>query len=126
MTDLRPTGQHADDGLTHDLEAALAARRELGESYERALAESFLARIESQIDARVDARVQETVGRRSAESQHQKQQLSLGIVSLALGIPITAVAGGVADGLPGVLVAWAGIAGVNLAHALRGRGPGMS
>jgi hypothetical protein len=105
----------------HELAAALAARQELGEHYEPALVESFVARIESEIDARVDARVAQTVGASRVEAQQQKQQLVLGIVSLGTGIPITAVAGGVGD-LPGIVVAWVGIVAVNVAHALRGRG----
>ena len=45
----------------------------------------------------------------------------IGIVSLGTGIPITAIAGGVGDGLAGVVVAWLGIVGVNVAHALSNR-----
>ncbi len=70
----------------------LEARRELGPSYEPALVDSFAERI------------------------------ALGVVSLGSGIPITAIAGNAADpGLAGIVVAWAGIVGVNVAYALRGR-----
>jgi len=48
--------------------------------------------------------------------------MALGIVSLGTGIPITAIAGSVAEpGLAGIIAAWAGIVGVNVAHALQGR-----
>jgi hypothetical protein len=120
MSDQRPSS-HLEQTVEHELEAALAVRQELGEHYEPALAESFVARIESQIDARVDARVAQTVRASRLEAQQQKQQMVLGIVSLGTGIPITAVAGGVGD-LPGIVVAWFGIVAVNVAHALRGRG----
>ena len=43
----------------------------------------------------------------------------LAIVSIALGIPLTAIASGTA-GLPGLLVAWVGIVLVNIVYA-RGR-----
>ena len=112
--------EHQD--LEHqDVEAALVVRRELGEDYEPALVESFVERIEDAIEARVDARMAERNATARSQEQHQKHQLALGIVSLGTGIPITAVAGGVGDGLAGVIVAWTGIAAVNVAHALQGR-----
>ena len=44
----------------------------------------------------------------------------LGIISLGVGIPITAIsAGTVEPSIVGVLVSWAGIVGVNVAAALR-------
>ena len=100
-----------------DLEAVLEARRELGLDYEPALVESFVDKVEAAIESRVDARMAQAQRDDTAERQHQKQQLTLGIVSLATGVPITAVAGGVGDGLLGIVVAWAGIAAVNFAHA---------
>jgi hypothetical protein len=41
-------------------------------------------------------------------------------VSLGTGIPITAIAGGIGE-LRGIIVAWVGIVGVNVAHALSRR-----
>jgi hypothetical protein len=97
-----------------EVEAALAARRELGTEYDAAFVEQFAERIEQVTQARAAAmappHVEDTGGR----------QFVLGIVSLGTGIPITAVAGGVAD-LPGVVTAWVGIVGVNLAHSLSNR-----
>lgn len=98
----------------------LEVRRELGPDYEPALVDSFVERIDDAIEARVDARLAQRARVEDAEGRRQKHQLALGLVSLGTGIPITAVAGALGDGLPGVLVAWAGIAAVNLAHALRG------
>lgn len=45
----------------------------------------------------------------------------LAIVSIAIGIPLTAIAGGVA-GLPGLIVAWVGIVLVNTVYAQSRRG----
>jgi hypothetical protein len=104
-----------------ELEAVLAARRELGPEYEPALVDSFVEKVEAAIEARVEAQSLQARRKDEADVQRHKQQLVLGLVSLGTGIPITAVAGGVGDGLPGVLVAWAGIAVVNIAHALQGR-----
>lgn len=99
----------------------LEVRRELGPDYEPALVDSFVERIDNAIEARVDARLAHRARSEETEGRRQKQQLVLGIVSLGTGIPITAVAGSLGDGLPGVLVAWAGIAAVNLAHAMKDR-----
>lgn len=105
-----------------DAEAILAARRELGLSYEKELVENFAERIERAVDAQVAQRTGGLDQVRRDAAAAGKRQLTLGIVSLGTGIPITAVAGGVAD-LPGVTVAWLGIVGVNLAHAWQNRKP---
>ena len=108
-----------------DLVAAIGARRELGPEYEDAVLDSFLARLENQIEARVDARVSQRLGQSpaaSAESQSGRSDpgLVLGVWSVIAGIPVTAIATG-NEGVVGLVVAWAGIATVNLAHALRRR-----
>lgn len=122
MAEQRTGGRPEDHGLEHEeIEAALEARRELGPAYESALVESFVEKIESAIEARVDERMARSRQHEKNEGQRQQHQLVLGIVSLGTGIPITAIAGGVGDGLPGIIVAWAGIAAVNVAHALQGR-----
>ncbi len=46
------------------------------------------------------------------------ERFGFGIVSLVLAVPLSAIGGGVAD-LPGLLVAWAGIVGVNVVQAAR-------
>jgi hypothetical protein len=103
-----------------DYEALLATRGELGPAYETALVESFADRMEREIQRRVAA----VSGARSLEQRaHEaagKRQLALGIVSLGVGIPITAISAAIAD-LPGLTVAWLGIAAVNLAHAMQSR-----
>jgi hypothetical protein len=105
-----------------DLSAAVGARRELGPDYEDAVLDSFLARIDAAVAARVDARVAERAGRPGAaggteDKDARSHGFVLGIISLGTGIPITAIASG-NGGTSSLLVAWAGIAAVNLAHAL--------
>jgi hypothetical protein len=103
-----------------DVEALMAARRELGRDYDAALADSFAERVERAVAERVDEQV---ALRREAQSERARtgsRQLTLGIVSLGCGIPITAIAASIAD-LPGLAVAWVGIVGVNAAHALSSR-----
>ncbi|MGI8613445.1 MAG: hypothetical protein ACR2KL_05805 [Nocardioidaceae bacterium] len=100
------------DALAADLLATVAARQELEPAYEPALVESFLDRMEEQVDKRVAAELEQR------ERQAKEQEFDTGLVyaSLGIGIPLTAIAGGVAD-LPGIGIAWAGIVAVNVAAA---------
>jgi predicted TPR repeat methyltransferase len=103
-----------------DAEALLEVRRELGPSYDAALVDSFADRMERAIAQRVDAQLAERRHQREQVDSRDSKQLALGIVSLGCGIPITAIAAGISD-LPGIIVAWSGIAVVNIAYALGGR-----
>ncbi|MEU8522752.1 hypothetical protein [Streptomyces sp. NPDC048577] len=123
--------------LRTGLDATLRVRRELGTEYETALIESFLARFEESLDSAVDRRVR----RRLAESRTASardgrspssgriegfgERFGFGIVSLVLAVPLSAIAASEAH-LPGLLVAWTGIVGVNALHALRDRLPGRT
>lgn len=132
--------RHGDAELKKELDATLHARRELGDEYESALVESFLEKVEQRLDGTVDRRVrrqlaeQQMVAARDARSPRSSdswgERFGFGIVSLVLAIPLSAIGGGVAH-LPGLLVAWAGIVGVNVVQAARlspnffgRRGPG--
>ncbi|HZD01363.1 MAG TPA: hypothetical protein VFA46_14585 [Actinomycetes bacterium] len=103
-----------------ELAAVLETRRELGEDYEHALVESLAERLDRVIDARVQARVAEHSRISRTEAASQRAKLQLGIASVALGIPISAIASSNA-GVWGLLVAWGGIAAVNVGHALSQR-----
>ena len=52
----------------------------------------------------------------SPQQRPDRTSFVLAIVSIALGIPLTAIASGTA-GLPGLLVAWIGIVLVNIVYA---------
>ena len=110
----------AEEVARQDVEALLEVRRDLGPSYDAALVDSFAERIERAVAERVDAQVEEARRARQQEGASNAGQMTLGIVSLGTGIPITAIAAGTAD-LPGLIVAWAGIVGVNVAYSLRNR-----
>jgi hypothetical protein len=100
-----------------DLTAALAARRELGHEYDKALAEGVVERMGKEVDARVDRRVAELLGGMRVRGK-PRSGTPLAIVSLVLAIPLSAIAG--ASGhVAGLAVAWGGIAAVNFAGALR-------
>jgi hypothetical protein len=107
-----------------DVRAAWEARKELGPEYEEHIASGLADRVE------------ELVAYRTAELRHQgevrthdeelertahRQSFVLGIISLGAGIPITGIAAGTDLGLLGLVVAWTGIVGVNLAHRFTGR-----
>lgn len=102
-----------------DLRAALDTRHELGERMEPEVVESFLGRIEHSIVARVDARVEQRL-RALPGLRNDGGAQRLAIVSMALGIPLSGIGGGIAQ-LPGLLCVWAGIGVVNLAYNLGGK-----
>ncbi|MYU20909.1 hypothetical protein [Streptomyces sp. SID8352] len=122
-----------DPDLTKELDATLRARRDLGEEYDAALVESFLEKIDRRIDGAVERRVRRVLAEErmtaARESRSPRstdsfgERFGFGIVSLVLAIPLSAIGGGVGR-LPGLLVAWAGIVGVNIVQAARSH-PGL-
>ena len=98
--------------LAKDLEAIIAARSDLDKSYEPALVEAFLERVDEAIEKRVEAEVD--------AREPEGYDKDLAISSMGIGIPITVVAGIFGD-VYGIAIAWAGIVGVNLAAALGAR-----
>ena len=94
-----------------ELQAHVAARRELGPEYEPELVDSFLERVEGKLDQRYRGKA----ARRDKE-HHAITPLVLG--SLVLSIPLIAVAGAQA-GLFGVAMVCIAIVLVNLFVARR-------
>lgn len=117
-----------DTELKKELDATLQARRELGEEYESALVDSFLEKVDQRIDGAVERRLrrqlaeQQMASARDARSPKATdswgERFGFGIVSLVLAIPLSGIGAGAA-GLSGLLVAWAGIVGVNVVQAAR-------
>ena len=113
------------DEVGKDLRAAAAARRELGPEYEEELIESFLEKLDARDAARrgQDAelrrqdQVLEAVGLKRREGG-DPGGLALAIISVVAAIPVTAIAAEV-TGLPGMIVSWAGLVGINLARNTR-------
>jgi hypothetical protein len=103
-----------------EVEAVLATRRELGASYDAALVDSFAERIERAVEKRTADVLSSQDLRRIHADSGGKRQLALGIVSTVAAVPIS-ITLGATDHLPALLVSWAGIVGVNVAHALQGR-----
>jgi hypothetical protein len=111
-----------------EIRAAAETHRELGPEYQEAVIESFLDKVGKEIDARVDERL----GRERRDWQpaprtaKHYQGTALAIVSMVLGIPLTAIvvtAGSHPAGLAGLLIVWAAIVAINVAYAIRLRPP---
>jgi type IV secretory pathway VirB10-like protein len=111
--------RRADIETASQVRAAMAARSELGPEYDDAIADGLADRVE------------ELVAYRTAELRHADEsakedradvrrgnthRFALGIVSLGAGIPISGIAAAYGD-VPGLMVAWAGIVGVNAVFA---------
>lgn len=113
-----------------EIRAAAETHRDLGPEYQSAVIESFLDRVGREIDARVDARlaaaqlpIQQQYQHPLARPQRERAPLALAIVSMALGIPLTALAvtaGRNPTGFAGLLVIWIAIAVINVAYSRRG------
>ena len=118
-----------------ELRAAAETHKELPSEYRDAVLESFVDRVGREIDARVDARLAQAAARPvapqpapAAPAQRAPKQfspLALGLGSIALGIPITAIVANASDatGIWGLLVVWIAIAVINLGYAARLRQP---
>lgn len=128
------TGMDArDTELKKELNATLQARRELGDEYESALVDSFMEKVDQRIDGAVERRMrrqmaeQQMVAARGSRSPRPTdsfgERFGFAIVSLVLAIPLSGIGAGVAD-LPGLLVTWVGIVGVNVVQAAR-TNPGL-
>lgn len=109
-----------------DFRAAAETHRELGPEYSAAVVESFLDKVGREIDARVDHRVAQAQLQQPqapAKPAQQGRQLALAIVSMALGIPLTAIITAVSkhDQLAELAIVWLVIAVINVAYTLGNR-----
>jgi hypothetical protein len=96
-----------------ELAAAIAAGQELGQNLEPQAVEAYLRRVEDAIDARVDARVEELIGQTGrSRDKHNHSFTGRLLGSIAIGIPLTAVAGDIARGAAGGAGAVFGVLGV--------------
>jgi hypothetical protein len=104
--------------LRRDAEAAFAARMELGPEYSEYVAANLAERVEELAEARAAEIRQQANRAQAAEQSGRGRQLALAIISMVMGIPITAISASEVDpSIIGVAVSWAGIVGVNWVHA---------
>ncbi|MTE19339.1 hypothetical protein F0L17_09405 [Streptomyces sp. TRM43335] len=123
--------RHPDPELRKELDATLRTRGELGPEYESELVDSFLEKVDRRLESVIERRVRRAVAEQQVVLAHGARSprepvawegpgavFALAAISLVLAIPLSAIAGDNA-GLPGLLVCWAGIFGVNAVHATR-------
>jgi hypothetical protein len=119
-----------------ELRAAAETHTELPPEYRDAVLESFVDRVGREIDARVDARLAQAAARPVAPQPappppavRQPKPVSvmvLALGSIALGIPLSAIALAVGPhpaGFAGLLVIWIAIAVINLGYASKIKPP---
>lgn len=118
-------GQRAAQMSGDDVRAAAQTYAELGPEYQDAVVESFLDRVTREIDSRVDARIAQQPSSHPFPPRrhggHGGSAMGLAIVSMVLGIPISAIAvaaGKHPAGVVGLIVVWAAIAIINVAYSL--------
>ncbi len=108
-----------------EIEALLETRRELGLRYDAELVDGFADRIQRAVEARHSQDEGDIAWERRSQESAGQRQLALGIVSVVVGIPTSAITlavpEGSASGFGPLCVAWAGIVAVNFAHAFQGR-----
>ncbi|WP_405424859.1 hypothetical protein [Streptomyces erythrochromogenes] len=112
---------HAQE-LKKELDATLKARRDLGPEYEAALVDSFVEKVDTQVRRRL---AEERLAAARGEGPYAGpadgnfgERFGFAIITLVLAVPLSAIAA-VQTGFKGLVVAWAGIVGVNLIHAAR-------
>ena len=117
---------------SEEIRAAAETYSELGPGYRDAVIESFLEKVGGEIDARVAARLATLAPmpgstRRQRRGSASGSPLALAVVSMVLGIPISAIAvaaGAHPAGALGLIVVWMAIAAINLGYAISTRGLG--
>lgn len=119
------TGQNPID--RDEMESLLAARQELGQTMEPALVDSFAQKIMAEVQRQSYMQNQQMQQQMQQQMRERPQtgsggQLGLGIVSLVMAIPLTAITLDMNYPWMAVVV-WVGIVLVNLAFTLRYRGP---
>ena len=111
---------------SEEIRAAAETYSELGPGYRDAVIESFLDRVGGEIDARVAARLAALEPMPGSTRPQRRgsasgSQLALAVISIVLGIPISAIAvaaGRHPAGALGLIVVWMAIAVINLGYAL--------
>lgn len=105
------------DDLAKDVRATAAAASDLGPEYHEALAGSLADRVEQELARRRGpAPMPYQPPTPSKSGQDTAVSIVIGVGSLVLGVPLSAIAGNF-GGLAGILVCWIGIVLVNIAHA---------
>jgi hypothetical protein len=110
-----------------EIRAAAEIHREISPEYRDAVVDSFIDRVGKEIDARVDSRLSAAQNNGQLQrQQHHGNPMALAIVSIVLGIPLTAISLSLLSEhsqLIGLFLIWAAIAVINVASGLSNRPP---
>ncbi len=110
-----------------EMESLLAARQELGPAMEPALVDSFAQKILAEVQRQTYLNNQSLQQHQQMERAREGERpgsggrLALAIVSLAMAIPLTAIALGLSSTWMAVII-WIGIVMVNFAYGTGRRG----
>ncbi|WP_017624345.1 hypothetical protein [Nocardiopsis chromatogenes] len=94
-----------------EVAAALQTSRELGPEYDEAVAASLAEKLDTAIEARVREHVaaaRTAPDRLTPQEQWKSPRLIMGIITMGVAIPLTAISAGMM-GSGGVVLAWAGL-----------------
>ncbi|MBV9279210.1 MAG: hypothetical protein JOZ41_03935 [Chloroflexi bacterium] len=111
MTDSLPPESLARRDVATDLHSAVAARRELGPELEDEVVEAFLARVQQRIDAQVRSQIDQSPSRPVARHGGAESAPWVVPATLALSIPLIAIAGA-AGGWIAILVVMVAVVSV--------------
>ncbi len=106
-----------------EIRAAAEVHAEIDPAYRDAVLESFLDRVNKEIDTRVDQRL--AAAARPPLPAQRPRNFALAVVSIALGIPLTAIIESLGNGSQSteLVFVWIAIAIINVAYALAHRPP---
>jgi hypothetical protein len=105
-------------GFEDDLQAAVAADRELGRDYEAAVVRSLGERLDAEIDRRIEERSRARRAARARGLDFFGLVLAIASIGMGMGVP-SAISDDFGQGLTFVttLVAWVAIVAINFAYA---------
>jgi hypothetical protein len=107
-----PAPRHEREDFKRELQATLAARRELGNAYDDQFIERLVERLTAQMRQELARAPQPR-----AHTQLAKGRVPIAICSLIFGIPLVAIAGGFA-GLLGLIIAFVALVLINMAAGI--------
>lgn len=100
--------------LQRELQAHLETLRELGPGYSDTVAASLMQRLDRMVDEKIEARLSE---RNLDRARTPGGPIGMAAVTMGLGIPLTAIAGGIAEE-GGILIVWLALVIINVLNLL--------
>lgn len=109
-----------DDQLSREeMHATLGVRREMGHEIEPALVDSLAEKIEATVQRRYQAELASRSYQDQAARVGRGGRVAVGIVSLVMSIPLTAIVLSNGGGLAGLALVWVSIVLVNMVVGMR-------